>query len=1069
MASYEAGIKVLVDAQQAFAAIKKIEDRLKNVQDKAKATEIRAQVQEAAQAVTQKERELARQIDLNAATDLYNRRLQQINRAGGPRNAQQRKELAGLQKIVDSQGNSLLLVRKSATALGRILEVIRETNRTDKRSNELQRQVRAYQTQFDLLREQGVAESKLNEAIKLRDKLSQQQAKSQLDVAAITKDQLDQKLRLLRAEVDLKRAAEQTAAAEKRKAQQQGLGLRNLAGRFTPVINRTARLAAPGRQLALPSTEMLAPDRKGLERLKQVETSSERVARFVVRIANAYKRSAERSKSILADNKKAVKQGERRAKAAERTAKANERSQKAVQKTVKASKKAGRGGSGIGGKVSSKIPQILGAVGFPLLFGGGPASILGAGFGAGLGGFGGGIFGSALGQGVDQAVEALIEFASELSSATISLEDLITAAGLRGTGTAANIRFSEFLGVPEVGRAAGKAEVESIIGKEGVENFKNVSDQTKILGNAFSRLSLRLGSFFAPLISGSIGIINNVIGAKSPEQERTQNTSQAKQLKDTIERLEKDNVQESVITPYRILLKGLTEEQEKLNESTQINVDINEKLNQIVNDSLNVAKDSVRLEENRLGLRSDVLASQTAGLRVQEAENNLKKITLRLDQDISDAKRKELDFEKSLAEQEVDRLKAAQRNAVIEAQVRLRKEEIGLSVRINQESLKAREIERETLKLGESEAITYKFALERIKERFNVQRANLTLQREADLLLVNEEEKVAKIKELYDRKLQTITSIKEQEEERARIAEILRKDENQAFLDSINLSRTKAQLDANAQIGAADPFRNASFGSGFFSSSAKLDADQTQERIRTRTLLNTEINALQARIAELDKEGIVKESKPLKRNLDSLLSTKEMYEKLQPAIDAAALAQARYNDAFNLLSPAVSSIVSGLNDVVNGTKTAQEAFADMFRSIANSFLDMAAQILTQQLALGVLGLFFKGPSGPSFFGAGGGVQNGLGTLGPNFGIPQLATGGPVGANQPYIVGERGPELFVPRGSGTIVPNNKMGGGVTVGSVNITVENTGERLDPAAQKQIASQVNAPNLGMATRKF
>ena len=43
-------------------------------------------------------------------------------------------------------------------------------------------------------------------------------------------------------------------------------------------------------------------------------------------------------------------------------------------------------------------------------------------------------------------------------------------------------------------------------------------------------------------------------------------------------------------------------------------------------------------------------------------------------------------------------------------------------------------------------------------------------------------------------------------------------------------------------------------------------------------------------------------------------------------------------------------------------------------------------------------------------------------------IPMLATGGLVGANSPYIVGERGPELFVPSSNGRIVPNNKLGGG-----------------------------------------
>jgi len=44
------------------------------------------------------------------------------------------------------------------------------------------------------------------------------------------------------------------------------------------------------------------------------------------------------------------------------------------------------------------------------------------------------------------------------------------------------------------------------------------------------------------------------------------------------------------------------------------------------------------------------------------------------------------------------------------------------------------------------------------------------------------------------------------------------------------------------------------------------------------------------------------------------------------------------------------------------------------------------------------------------------------------GIAFRADGGPVSSGSPYIVGERGPELFVPKYSGSIVPNHAMGGG-----------------------------------------
>lgn len=49
-----------------------------------------------------------------------------------------------------------------------------------------------------------------------------------------------------------------------------------------------------------------------------------------------------------------------------------------------------------------------------------------------------------------------------------------------------------------------------------------------------------------------------------------------------------------------------------------------------------------------------------------------------------------------------------------------------------------------------------------------------------------------------------------------------------------------------------------------------------------------------------------------------------------------------------------------------------------------------------------------------------------------------AMGGPVSSGSPYVVGEQGPELFVPHASGTIVPNNKMGSGGGSGAGGVTI-------------------------------
>lgn len=64
---------------------------------------------------------------------------------------------------------------------------------------------------------------------------------------------------------------------------------------------------------------------------------------------------------------------------------------------------------------------------------------------------------------------------------------------------------------------------------------------------------------------------------------------------------------------------------------------------------------------------------------------------------------------------------------------------------------------------------------------------------------------------------------------------------------------------------------------------------------------------------------------------------------------------------------------------------------------------------------------------------------GAGTITGGSGITMKAAGGSVSSGSPYIVGEKGPELFVPRSSGTIIPNSamsSMAGSQVVNNYNI---------------------------------
>ena len=68
-----------------------------------------------------------------------------------------------------------------------------------------------------------------------------------------------------------------------------------------------------------------------------------------------------------------------------------------------------------------------------------------------------------------------------------------------------------------------------------------------------------------------------------------------------------------------------------------------------------------------------------------------------------------------------------------------------------------------------------------------------------------------------------------------------------------------------------------------------------------------------------------------------------------------------------------------------------------------------------------------------------------------------ASGGPVKGGSPYIVGEKGPELFVPGSSGSIVPNDAMGGANIV--VNVDASGSSVEGDEAQSRELGNMLAA----------
>jgi len=157
----------------------------------------------------------------------------------------------------------------------------------------------------------------------------------------------------------------------------------------------------------------------------------------------------------------------------------------------------------------------------------------------------------------------------------------------------------------------------------------------------------------------------------------------------------------------------------------------------------------------------------------------------------------------------------------------------------------------------------------------------------------------------------------------------------------------------------------------------------------------------------------------LKQNIEEL---KTNLQELVDPVNQITGAATTIGDAFS------QSFV----DAISGSKTAKEALADFFSSVGSYFLDMAKQIIAKMIQIAILnsvakllpGLGSNAGSGFNLTGfgslqsdAGSGISGFMAGAG---GILGRANGGPVNANQPYIVGERGPELFMPSSSGMVL-------------------------------------------------
>lgn len=177
--------------------------------------------------------------------------------------------------------------------------------------------------------------------------------------------------------------------------------------------------------------------------------------------------------------------------------------------------------------------------------------------------------------------------------------------------------------------------------------------------------------------------------------------------------------------------------------------------------------------------------------------------------------------------------------------------------------------------------------------------------------------------------------------------------------------------------------------------SSQQDLDIALSRLKTQQELVT-LNK-QENMKDSDRTAAASRIDYLDKQREAVIMQREELKRLQDMNQSV----------FNNMGSAIDNFV----------RTGKLSFKDLTRSIIQDLISIAMR--AQMMAM------FKGFS---FFGGGGGASTTGAPLSPSFSAAPTfaANGADAQAGQPFYVGERGPELFVPQGAGTIMSNSMVG-------------------------------------------
>lgn len=648
---------------------------------------------------------------------------------------------------------------------------------------------------------------------------------------------------------------------------------------------------------------------------------------------------------------------------------------------------------GFGGGSLSNI--ALGA-GFPLLFGGGPGAVIGGGLGGAFGGLAAQIGLSALGQQFDKLVGSAAKLGQALDPLTADLDAVTNAAGLAGTEAGRLIKELEESGDKTGALAEAANQLAFVVGTDGVIALKDFGDQTQELTNEFSILLSQISAGLAGLLRGPVAALLGAV-------EATTALNIAKTSDDPV-------------------LQGLQKQLQSSGPIFNIGgvaVGDAEKRLEIESKIVDRVRELRLQRQKEIASAGVVQESTTAQLNLANAELNLARAGTDLTKDsVYELSKKVIEARSYVGLQGIEfdaNQKIAGQNA---ADVVLLKEKTALAEldRRRQEAF-----ERKAKSQGSGRSGQRAFAAS--QGRTAAIRANSEALFKAAVL----QDQIASAERIgANQQALSLARLRDQ---------VKLTGEYEAKIAKVADTKNKAE-----EIAALRQERNVKLVALQFkyeNESSQLELQRKAAGYEITSQLQQETYLLEAKLSGKEKEAaleleiarqVLAANDPARSQ--EIADAVRRKAALQEQIELTQELKAVYADITMTIKQGVTDAIVG---AIKGTQTLAEAALNLLNNLAQKVLE--------------IGLNF------ALFG----VASGTGVGGGLFGGLFKAEGGSVMGGSPYIVGERGPELFVPGRSGTIVPNNKLGGG---GSTNVVVN-----VDATGSKVEGDNGQAKQLGTA----